>query len=143
MRGTTKTFIETNIDLIEQQDWLTLFQGWYDIAYGEVDTDAVRFDDLMETLYEAGVSSLKETLEARKQVIRKDVELIIQDWIDDIDDWKGSPGWIGMRYITHDQMRSHLGLDISVIKDIIKDVAISKDLIPDKHDEGFRMRRFI
>ena len=143
MRGTTKTFIETNIDLIEQQDWLTLFQGWYDIAYGEVDTDAVRFDDLMETLYEAGVSSLKETLEARKQVIRKDVELIIQDWIDNIDDWTGAPGWIGMRYITHDQLRSYLGLDISVIKDIIKDVAISKDLVPDRYGEGFRMRRFI
>ena len=92
MIGTTKTFIETNIDLIEQQDWLTLFQGWYDIAYGNLDTDEIRFDDLMETLYEAGVSSLKETLEARKQII-------------------------------------------------YKEVAINNNLVPDKHSEGFRLRR--
>ena len=144
MRGTTKTFIETNIDLIEQQDWLTLFQGWYDVAYGEVDTDEVRFDDLMETLCEASVIPFRGvTLEARKQIIRKEVETIIQDWIDNLDDWAGSPGWIGMRYITHDQLRSHLGLDISVVKEIVKEVAVNKGLIPDKHSEGFRTRRVI
>lgn len=141
MRDTTKTFIETNIDLIEKQDWSTLFQGWYDIAYGEVDTDEVRFDDLMETLYEAGVSSLKETFEARKQIIRKEVETIIQDWIDNIDDWTGSYNWIGMEYITHSQLRSHLGLDYDIVKEIVTEVAVSKDLVPDKHSEGFRLRR--
>ena len=142
MRETTKTFIETNIELIENKDWLTLFQGWYDIAYGGVDTDEVRFDDLMETLYEAGVIPFKGiTLEARKQIITKEVENIIQDWIDNIDDWKGSFNWIGMMYITHDQLRSHLGLDILVVKEIVKEVAVNKDLIPDKHSEGFRRRR--
>lgn len=139
MRGTTKTFIETNIDLIESKDWLTLFQGWYDVAYGSIETDEVRFDDLMETLYEAGVSSLKETLEVRKQIIRKEVEIIIQEWIDDINDGTLSLGWIRMKRITDDKLRSHLGLDINVVKDIVKDVAISKDLIPDKYDEGFRI----
>ena len=143
MRGTTKTFIETNIELIEDKDWLTLFQGWYDVAYGSIETDGVRFDDLMGTLYEAGVSSLRETLEVRKQIIRKEVEDIIQRWIDNIDDWTGSPGWIGMYYITNECLRSHLGLSVNVITDIIKDVAISKDLIPDRHDEGFRMKRFL
>ena len=144
MRGTTKTFIETNIDLIEQQDWLTLFQGWYDVAYGEVDTDEVRFDDLMETLYKAGVIPFRGvTLEARKQIIRKEVDLNIQDWIDNLIDWAGSPGRIGMRYITHHQLRSHLGLDISVVKEIVKEVAVNKGLIPDKHSEGFRTRRVI
>lgn len=141
MRGTTKTFIETNIDLIENKDWATLFQGWYDIAYGEIDSDEVRFDDLTDTLYEAGVTNLKETFEARKQVIRKEVEIIIQDWIDNLDGWRGSPGWIGMYYITNDCLRSHLGLDISVVKDIVTSVAINMNLIPDTHDDGFRLRR--
>lgn len=141
MRGTTKAFIETNINLIENRDWLTLFQGWYDIAYGEIDTDEVRFDDLMDTLYEAGVGSLKETFEARKQIIRKEVETIIQDWIDNIDAWTGSHSWIGMRYITHDRLCSHLGLDYGIVKEIVKDVAISNNLVPDKHSEGFRLRR--
>ena len=141
MRGNTKTFIETNIELIEQQDWLTLFQGWYDIAYGEIDSDEVRFDDLMETLYEAGVSSLEETSEVRKQIIRKEVETIIQDWIDNIDDWTGSPGWIGMYYITHECLRSHLGLDIRVVRDIVVDTAINKNLVPDRREQGFELRR--
>ena len=141
MRGNTKTFIETNIELIEQQDWLTLFQGWYDIAYGEIDSDEVRFDDLMETLYEAGVSSLKETFEARKQIILKEVETIIQDWIGNIDDWTGSPGWIGMYYITHECLRSHLGLDIRVVRDIVVDTAINKNLVPDRREQGFELRR--
>ena len=141
MRGNTKTFIETNIELIEQQDWLTLFQGWYDIAYGEIDSDEVRFDDLMETLYEAGVSSLEETSEVRKQIIRKEVETIIQDWIGNIDDWTGSPGWIGMYYITHECLRSHLGLDIRVVRDIVVDTAINKNLVPDRREQGFELRR--
>lgn len=142
MRGTTKTFIETNIDLIEQQDWLTLFQGWYDIAYGDVDTDEVRFDDLMETLCEAGVIPFRGiTLEVRKQIIRKEVETIIQDWIDNIDDWTGSPGWIGMYYITHECLRSHLGLDISVVRDIVVDTAVNKNLVPDRREQGFKLWR--
>ena len=143
MLGTTKTFIETNIDLIENEDWLTLFQGWYDNAYGELDSDGVRFDDLNHTLYEAGVCSYSETEEIRKQIIYKEVEEIIQRWIDDIDNWTGSPGWIGMYYITNECLRSYLSLSTSTIRNIVKDVAISKDLIPDRHEEGFRMRRFL
>lgn len=139
MRGTTKAFIETNINLIENKDWLTLFQGWYDIAYGEIDTDDVRFDDLMDTLYEAGVGSLKETFEARKQIIRKEVETIIQDWIDNID--PQTYNVIEMQYITYDRLYSHLGLDYSIVKEIVKDVAISNNLVPDKHFEVFRLRR--
>lgn len=136
MRGNTKTFIETNIELIEQQDWLTLFQGWYDTAYGELDSDEVRFDDLLDTLYEAGVISLKETFEARKQIIYKEVDLIIQDWIDNLDDWTGSPGWIGIYYIT-DQLHSHLGLDIDVVKEVVKTVASNKNLI--YNADGFEL----
>lgn len=143
MRGTTKTFIEHNIDTIEDRDWLTLFQVWYDNAYGELDADGVRFDDLNHALYEAGVCSDSETDEIRKQVIYKEVEGIIQRWIDDIDNWKGSPGWIGMYYITYECLRSHLGLSTDTIRNIVKDAAISKDLIPDKHEEGFRLRNYI
>ena len=143
MRGNTKTFIEENIELIEQQDWLTLYQRWYDEAYGSIKTDEARVDDFNDTLYEANVATLKETSEARKQIIRKEVETIIQDWIDNISDWTGTPGWIGMEWITRTKLYSHLGLDISVVKEIVKEVAVNKDLIPDKHDEGFRMRRFI
>lgn len=143
MRGTTKNFIETNIDLIENKDWLTLFQGWYDSAYGELDSDGVRFDDLNHTLYEADVCSYSETEEIRKQIIYKEVEEIIQRWIDDIDNWTGSPGWIGMYYITNECLRSYLGLSTSTIRNIVKDVAISKDLIPDRHEEGFRMKGFL
>lgn len=143
MRGTTKTFIETNIDLIEDKDWEGLYKSWYDNAYGELDADEVRFDDLNHTLQEAGVCSYSETDNIRKQVIYREVEEIIQRWIDDIDNWKGSPGWIGRYYITNGCLRSHLGLSTTTIKNIVKDVAISKDLIPDKHDEGFRMRRSV
>ena len=141
MRGTTKTFIEENIELIENKDWLTMYQRWYDDAYGELDADEVRFDDFNDTLYEAGVTSLKETFEARKQIIRKEVELIIRDWIQNIDSWSGSPNWIGMRYITHDKLCSHLGLDIDIVKDIVKDVAVSNDLVSDGTSSGFRLRR--
>lgn len=141
MTGTTKTFIETNIDLIEQQDWLTLFQGWYDIAYGSIDTDEARFDDLMATLCEAGVIPFRGiTLEVRKQIIRKEVETIIQDWIDNLDNWTGSPRWIGMYYITHECLRSHLGLDISVVRDIVVDTAVNKNLVPDRREQGFELR---
>lgn len=143
MRWETKTFIETNIELIEDRDWLTLFQGWYDVAYGSIETEEARFEDLNYTLYEAGVCSYSETDKVRKQIIYKEVEEIIQHWIDDIGNWAGSSGWIGMYYIINGCLRSHLGLSTSTIRDIVKDVAISKDLIPDKHDEGFKMRRFI
>ena len=141
MRGNTKTFIETNIELIEQQDWLTLYQRWYDEAYGSINTDMVRVYDFNDTLYEANVTSLKETFEVRKQIIRKEVESIIQDWIDNIEEWTGSPGWIGMRYITHNKLASHLGLDYSIVKEIVEEVAVNKDLVPDKHSEEFRLRR--
>ena len=143
MTGATKTFIETNIELIENEDWLTLYQGWYDVAYGSIDSDAVRVDDLNHTLYEAGVCSDAETFETRKQIIHKEVEDSIQQWIDNIDDWSGSPGWVGMYYITDDCLHSHLGLSTSVIRQIVTDVAVSKDLVPDRHDIGFRMRRFL
>ena len=141
MRRTTKTFIEENIDLIEDKDWITFYQHWYDDAYGEIENDESRVDDLNDALYEAGVGSLKETFEARKQIIRKEVESIIQYWIDNIDEWTGSYNWVGMQYITHTKLCSHLGLDYDVVKDIVKEVAISKDLVPDKHSEGFRLRR--
>jgi hypothetical protein len=141
MRGTTKTFIETNIELIENNDWVTLFQGWYDIAYGEIDSDEVRFNDLMDTLCEADVIPFRGiTLKVRKEIIHKEVEIIIQDWIDNLHGWRGSPGWIGMYYITNDCLRSHLGLDISIVRDIVRSVAINLGLIPDTHNEGFRLR---
>lgn len=141
MRGTTKTFIETNINLIENKDWLTFYQGWYDVAYGEVDTDQVRIDDLNTTLYQAGVCTEEETLETRKQIIRKEVETIIQDWIDNIDSWRGSPNWIGIYYVTYGCLRSHLDLTNSTVEEIVKDVAINKGLVPDQLQTGFILRR--
>lgn len=141
MRGTTKTFIETNINLIENKDWSTLYQGWYDIAYGEIDTDQVRIDDLNTTLYEAGVCTEEETLETRKQIIRKEVETIIQDWIDNIDSWKGSPYWIGIYYVTYECLRSHLDLTNNTVEEIVRDVAINKGLVPDRLQTGFTLRR--
>lgn len=140
MTETTKTFIEENIDLIEDNDWLTFYQHWYDEAYGEIDADEVRVDDLNDALYEAGVGDPKETLEARKQVIRKEVESIIQDWIDE---WQGSANLLGMEDITYKKLASHLGLDYDIVKQIVKDVATSNNLVPYKHIDGFRLRRSI
>ena len=48
-----------------------------------------------------------------------------------------------MRYITQNKLASHLGLDSDVVKDIVKEVAVNKDLVPDKHSEGFRLRSFL
>lgn len=54
MRGTTKTFIETNINLIENQDWLTLYQGWYDTAYGEIVRDVAMDKGLVPNRLQTG-----------------------------------------------------------------------------------------
>lgn len=58
-----KYFIEHNIDYIDKHDWREVFLNWY--AYNK----NYYFDELIETLEEAGIDVWKESYEARARLL--------------------------------------------------------------------------
>lgn len=141
MNYDVKKFIEDNIDLIDTENFYELYRSWYNDAFGYIEDDNLRIDELHDVLYTANITSLKDTNEIRKTVLHEEIDRIIQDWIDNIDMWIGSSNWIGFHYIMNDALASWLGLDMSVVKEIVTDVAISKNLVADGGNTGWYLKR--
>ena len=139
-----KEFIEKNISIIENRDFKKLYNRWYTYeAYGGWKSDEPRVDELNDVLYEANIVSLSDTFEVRKDVITEDLKVVIQEWINDIDFWTGSPNYLPVVYILDTKLASTLGLDLDVIKQLIDDVATSFGLRHHKSgkDDGYYLNR--
>ena len=143
MDADVKEFIEDNISLIEENRWEDFYMLWYDDAYGGLEQDAIRLDELNDTLWEAGVTDLKQTGNARKSVMTKVVDTIIEDWIflNETGQWNGSYNFLNPLWIIEVQLASGLGLDKDVIKQIIHNVAMSKGFTKYKHEDAYYLPR--
>ena len=96
MDADVKQFIENNITYIEECNWEKVFLNWYNDAYGGLNQDKERIDELNDVLWEAGITNLKETENARKSVMAKVIEEIINDWIYENETglWDGSYNYL-------------------------------------------------
>ena len=143
MDADVKEFIEDNIRLIEESRWEDFYMLWYNDAYGGLEQDTARIDELNDTLWEAGVTDLKQTSNARKSVMTKIIDTIIEDWIfmNETGQWNGSYNFLNPLWIIKVQLASGLGLDIDIIKQLIHDVAISKDFTKYKNKDTYYLKR--
>ena len=143
MDADVKQFIENNITYIEDYNWEKVFLNWYNDAYGGLEQDKVRIDELNDALWEAGITNLKETVNARKSVMTKVIEEIIEDWIweNETGQWNGSYNYLNSLWIIDVQLASDLGLDIDVIKELIHNVAMSKDFNKYTNQDAYYLKR--
>ena len=143
MDADVKQFIEKNINYIESYNWEMVFQNWYNDAYGGMKQDQIRIDELNDALWEANIVSLVQTLDARKAVMTKVIDEIIDYWIDENErgTWDGSYNYLNSLWIIDVQLASDLGLDSTVIKQLIYDVAMSKGFTKYKYDDAYYLRR--
>ena len=131
-----KDFIENYIDLIDNKDWKTLYNRWYDEAYGTIERDAARVQELNNSLEEAKIVSKDETAAIRKQLMYDKINEIIQGWVDDIDVWEGTPN-LPTTYVSSKMLYSWLGLDLHTIQKLIHDSATHNGLIRDTFSDGY------
>ena len=143
MYADVKEFIEENIKLIEESRWEDFYMIWYEEAYGGVQQDSRRIDELNDVLWEAGITDLKSTGNARKSVMTKVIDVIIDDWIflNETGQWNGSYNYLNSLWIIDLQLASGLGLDIETIKQLIYDVAMSKGFTKYKNQDAYFLRR--
>lgn len=143
MNADVKQFIEENINYIEEYNWEMVFQNWYNNAYGGVQQDQRRIDELNDTLWEANIASLIQTLDARKAVMTKVIDEIIDYWTSENERgvWDGSYNYLNSLWIIDDQLASDLGLDRDVINQLIYDVAMSKGFTKYKNQDAYFLRR--
>ena len=143
MDADVKQFIENNITYIEEYDWEKVFLNWYNAAYGGLEQDKERIDELNDALWEAGITNLKETWDARKSVMTKVIDEIIEDWIwqNETGLWNGSYNYLNSLWIIDVQLASDLGLDRDIIKQLIDNVAISKGFTKYKNEDAYYLKR--
>ena len=143
MDADVKEFIEDNIRLIEEGRWEDFYMSWYNDAYGGIQQDSIRIDELNDVLWEAGITDLKNTGNARKSVMTKVIDTIIEDWIYQNEHglWNGSYNYLNSLWIIDVALASDLGLDKDVIKQLIHDVATSKDFTKYKNQDAYYLKR--
>lgn len=143
MDADVKEFIEENINYIEEYNWEMVFQNWYNNAYGGIQQDQSRIDELNDTLWEANIASLIQTLDARKAVMTKVIDEIIDYWTSENERgvWNGSYNYLNSLWIIDVQLASDLGLDRDVINQLIHDVAMSKGFTKYKNQDAYYLKR--
>lgn len=143
MDADVKQFIEKNINYIESYNWEMVFQNWYNDAYGGIQQDQIRIDELNNVLWETGIANLKQTLDARKAVMTKVIDEIIDYWIDENErgTWDGSYNYLNSLWIIDVQLASDLGLYRDVIKQLIYDIAMSKGFTKYKNEDAYYLKR--
>ena len=143
MDADVKQFIEENINYIEENNWEQVFLNWYEDAYGGLEQDKSRINELNDALWEAGITNLKETENARKAVMTRVLEVIIDDWIwqNETFVWNGSYNYLNSLWIIDVQLASDLGLDRDVINQLIYDVAMSKGFTKYKNQDAYYLKR--
>ena len=75
----------------------------------------------------------------------KVIEEIIDDWIYENETglWNGSYNYLNSLWIIDVQLASDLGLDIDVIKELIHNVAMSKDFTKYSNQDAYYLKRLI
>lgn len=144
MHADVKKFIENNITYIEDYNWEMFFQNWYNDAYGGIQQDQHRIDELNNTLKEADIASLIQTQDARKAVMTKVIDEIIDYWIGEHERgvWDGSYNYLNSLWIIDVQLASGLGLNRDIINHLIYDVAMSKGFTKYKNQDAYYLKRF-
>ena len=129
-----KEFIEECIDLIESEDWVELFDYWYQTFPENMWwEDADYTEELMRVLDSIGVSQ-QETFEARKQLIEKYVESIVNDvqhkHYNRIDTWFIRWGEVSAA------LQSSLGFTTPELYDIFNDIEMA-GITPEKGKQRY------
>lgn len=121
MTEQTKRFIEDYIEEIDNNNWQFIFDSWYEETYEiDVHEEAKLFEDFVYALQSAKViKSIDEFNEQRAKTIKKWLEKIIQENIDD--NFHTQSKW----YVSYDelfnQLYSWLGFTTSDLDKIIND----------------------
>lgn len=79
MSDSTKGFIESNIDYIEDENWEELVEAWYEhFSSGFFFADDY-FTEFVETLQSAGINFITLSKNARKDFMSNLIDQILQD----------------------------------------------------------------
>ena len=79
MTDSVKEFIESNIDDIEDADWSTVIESWYEYASSDFFCSDDYFVEFAETLQTAGIDFMRLTETARKEFMSNIVDQILHD----------------------------------------------------------------
>lgn len=124
MREKVKNFIEENIIALENEDYATAFEKWYN-EYPTLDRneDYYALKELFAIFSEAGIDLRKNSYPARVEILKGH----IPEYFDDMSfENKDSVTVVG----TLNSLDSFLGIDLLELKQIFKEVCDSLDMVP-------------
>ena len=127
MTENVKRFIEDNIEIIEQENWFELFDLWYNTNNNKNHKDDnLMLFELFDVLSVIGINQ-DDHEDTRTKILLKYIEELIQSHkykrISTID--------------TITRLRSYLGFDYFVLKELFKDVCNKKGFKPDRTEGVF------
>ena len=115
MNNNVKQFIEKHINLIEEEDWKTLFNKWYTTWYMfDTVADDLQLRELFDVLQSADILPNKHE-SARKFLITKEMNNYIDDMIFEAQD---SVRFVGATNNLH----SRLGFNLIELKEMFIDL---------------------
>ena len=129
-----KEFVETNIEVIENNKWFLLFMNWYNNPHKEF-PDTNECNELIEVLQHIDKNILETTKNQREGVIITITRGTIAEIKRNPDMWANGKK-ISLSFLLMD-LYSTLGLSREVILDCIQDAAKYENLSYDDYTEIF------
>lgn len=114
-------FIEANINLIEKEDWQSVFLNWYTVAI-EIWPDYEEFENFIDVLVEAGIEYDRNVLDSVVTNILESILLGLKDQEELMDDENTTHKIFYQSVIN--AMNSQLGYTMRDLRNMIHDVGI-------------------
>ena len=121
MKPFVAKFIESNIKLIEKEDWRSVFINWYTVAI-EIWPDYEEFENFIDVLVEAGIEYDRNILDSVVTNILESILLGLKDQEELIHDDKINHKIVYQSVIN--AMNSQLGYTMRDLLNMIHDIGI-------------------
>ena len=82
MTQLVQEFIEENIDYIEESDWNTIIELWYELASSIFTCTDEQFEELANVLETAGINFMLQTEKTRKEFMSNLIDQILNDEVE-------------------------------------------------------------
>lgn len=82
MTQLVQEFIEENIDYIEEADWDTIIELWYELASSIFTCTDEQFEELTNVLETAGINFMSQTEKTRKEFMSNLIDQILNDEVE-------------------------------------------------------------
>lgn len=129
MTQLVQEFIEENIDYIEEGDWNTIIESWYELASSIFTCTDEQFEELTNVLETAGIDFMSQTEKTRKEFMSNLVDQILHDELESMS-FRGSSEIKKSDILLH--IDCALGFTEQELDKIMEDVAENRyNLEPD------------